>query len=116
MWFFFFKQQTADEMLISAWSADVCSSDLPARDGSCRFGAESDRGSGAEACAIRQARTGRAQSLLSGRRRAQLRRQWPAARKSDLERKSVAVRVDLGGGRIITKKRLICQMIERYQQ
>src|SRR3546814_9433954 len=28
-WFFFFKQKTADEMRISDWSSDVCSSDLP---------------------------------------------------------------------------------------
>src|SRR3546814_9508274 len=28
MWFFFFKQKTAYEMLISDWSSDVCSSDL----------------------------------------------------------------------------------------
>src|SRR3546814_1826102 len=29
--FFFFKQKTADEMRISDWSSDVCSSDLIAR-------------------------------------------------------------------------------------
>src|SRR3546814_18272687 len=29
--FFFFKQKTADEMRISDWSSDVCSSDLMAR-------------------------------------------------------------------------------------
>src|SRR3546814_9966121 len=29
--FFFFKQKTAYEMLISDWSSDVCSSNLPAR-------------------------------------------------------------------------------------
>src|SRR3546814_16393055 len=28
MWFFFFKQKTAYEMLSSDWSSDVCSSDL----------------------------------------------------------------------------------------
>src|SRR3546814_6490225 len=28
MCFFFFKQKTADEMRISDWSSDVCSSDL----------------------------------------------------------------------------------------
>src|SRR3546814_4185664 len=28
LWFFFFKQKTADEMRISDWSSDVCSSDL----------------------------------------------------------------------------------------
>src|SRR3546814_1589633 len=30
--FFFFKQKTADEMRISDWSSDVCSSDLPHED------------------------------------------------------------------------------------
>src|SRR3546814_9457223 len=30
---FFFKQKTAYEMRISDWSSDVCSSDLPERDG-----------------------------------------------------------------------------------
>src|SRR3546814_2703104 len=29
--FFFFKQKTADEMRISDWSSDVCSSDLSAQ-------------------------------------------------------------------------------------
>src|SRR3546814_6374456 len=29
--FFFFKQKTADEMRISDWSSDVCSSDLSTR-------------------------------------------------------------------------------------
>src|SRR3546814_4499647 len=31
--FFFFKQKTAYEMRISDWSSDVCSSDLPDRNG-----------------------------------------------------------------------------------
>src|SRR3546814_6686006 len=33
LFFFFFKQKTAYEMRISDWSSDVCSSDLPGRDG-----------------------------------------------------------------------------------
>src|SRR3546814_5424046 len=33
MYFFFFKQKTAYEMRISDWSSDVCSSDLPQRQG-----------------------------------------------------------------------------------
>src|SRR3546814_2278201 len=33
----FFKQKTAYEMRISGWSADVCSSDLAARDGFSLF-------------------------------------------------------------------------------
>src|SRR3546814_15676006 len=32
-YFFFFKQKTAYEMRISDWSSDVCSSDLPLRQG-----------------------------------------------------------------------------------
>src|SRR3546814_8302411 len=32
--FFFVKQKTADEMRISDWSSDVCSSDLPGPAGS----------------------------------------------------------------------------------
>src|SRR3546814_3752197 len=31
VYFFFFKQKTADEMRISDWSSDVCSSDLEGR-------------------------------------------------------------------------------------
>src|SRR3546814_7990858 len=33
VFFFFFKQKTAYEMRISDWSSDVCSSDLPSREG-----------------------------------------------------------------------------------
>src|SRR3546814_8630776 len=33
-WFFFFKQKTADEMRISDWSSDVCSSDLSSEESS----------------------------------------------------------------------------------
>src|SRR6058998_4139803 len=31
VYFFFFKQKTAYEMVMSDWSSDVCSSDLPRR-------------------------------------------------------------------------------------
>src|SRR3546814_1645025 len=38
MSFFFFKQKSADEMRISDWSSDVCSSDLSGRTGcNCRL-------------------------------------------------------------------------------
>src|SRR6187397_3670765 len=33
VFFFFFKQKTAYEMVYSDWSSDVCSSDLPAHGG-----------------------------------------------------------------------------------
>src|SRR3546814_19490597 len=36
MYVFFFKQKTAYEMRISDWSSDVCSSDLPGKEGFCR--------------------------------------------------------------------------------
>src|SRR3546814_21155280 len=81
--FFFFKQKTAYEMRISDWSSDVCSSDLPTR---------RDQPS-------RPAR-GRAGRPAPTPRRA-------ADRKSVVEGKSVSVRVDLGGRRIIKKKKII---------
>src|SRR3546814_7461506 len=42
--FFFFKQKTADEMRISDWSSDVCSSDLRRRDGGQQVHAGGIRG------------------------------------------------------------------------
>src|SRR3546814_17096182 len=70
-----FKQKTADEMRISDWSSDVCSSVLPARR-RC-MGA---RGRYPASCA----------EVLD--------------RKSVVWGKSVSVRVDLGGRRINNKK------------
>src|SRR3546814_8622758 len=82
--FFFFKQKTAYEMRISDWSSDVCSSDL-----------------------IRTAHRAipprRAQHLLR-QGRARHRRRAHQDRKSVVKGKSVSVRVDLGGRRIIKKK------------
>src|SRR3546814_2845459 len=40
MYFFFFKQKTAYDMLISDWSSDVCSSDLEAAADQRAFGSE----------------------------------------------------------------------------
>src|SRR3546814_12303117 len=117
---FFFKQKTAYEMRISDWSSDVCSSDLragafllpalfdlgqrrllwqqqyPAATGLC-LPARHDRG-------------------LHGRQwhakpeqpvrgiRAECGAHWPLDRKSVVTGKSVSVRVDRGGRRIIKKK------------
>src|SRR3546814_2315609 len=88
--FFFFKQKTAYEMRISDWSSDVCSSDLrsaPARR-RCRR------------CTGRRRRPGRWRC-----------RRWPVERRKRRFRseerrvgKECAVRVDLGGRRIIKKK------------
>src|SRR3546814_2371637 len=76
--FFFFKQKTAYEMRISDWSSDVCSSDLVPLPG--------DRSS-----LVWVLRPEEAQRLL----RSEERRVG----------KSVSVRVDLGGRRIIKKKK-----------
>src|SRR3546814_17156623 len=126
--FFFFKQKTAYEMRISDWSSDVCSSDLrgrhavPASRPRLRCGdgcapwpravptprqlprpasrrrprwwrdSRSRRGRGGRLCPQRNDRA-------RGRRRPD--------RKSVEWGKSGAVRVDLGGGRIIKKKKKI---------
>src|SRR3546814_4589273 len=42
--FFFFKQKTANEMRMSDWSSDVCSSDLQAKKLDCQpLGVEGER-------------------------------------------------------------------------
>src|SRR3546814_14896749 len=81
--FFFFKRKTAYEMRISDWSSDVCSSDLHAEPMSLDD-------------ALRLAET-RAPEL-------QAREAGLEDRKSVVEGKSVSVRVDLGGRRIIKKQ------------
>src|SRR3546814_18545952 len=113
--FFFFKQKTAYEMRISDWSSDVCSSDLD------------DHVAAVEQCQglalARQAHADRAmqQVPVEGVHRLaefehyvlgdvdQQRHRADAAaapdRKSVGEGKSVAVRVDLGGRRIIKKNK-----------
>src|SRR3546814_19003005 len=102
VFFFFFKQKTAYEMRISDWSSDVCSSDLR--------GAARDRAAGADAarpagrCARRlgRAASGRAARFAArgGDRRGH------ADRKRVVSGKSVSGRGDLGGSRIIKKKKL----------
>src|SRR3546814_2692625 len=112
--FFFFKQKTAYEMRISDWSSDVCSSDLPYNDGlgpvfeiiggkwkalilwelhdtPVRFGALKRRIAGiSEKMLIQQLREMEADG----------------DRKSAGEGKSMTVREDLGGRRIIKKKNM----------
>src|SRR3546814_14449457 len=115
----FFKQKTAYEMRISDWSSDVCSSDLEVQ-----RRREDDRDQHVDAedqqvwRALRQQRKTEQQHknsgtkhLQSGRRRADRvfglgdRTDLPLRdRKSGGEGKSVSVRVDLGGRRIIKKK------------
>src|SRR3546814_15183916 len=94
--FFFFKQKTAYEMRISDWSSDVCSSDLHGT-------------GGAEGIARLGTTVRRRRARLPARRL--LRRPGHdrghaadgADRKSVVSGKSVSVRVDLGGRRIIKK-------------
>src|SRR3546814_1433372 len=98
--FFFFKQKTAYEMRISDWSSDVCSSDLAARISRSQPSF--------------QARTSASMRDVRSRRRgapptAPMTARWNprsrSDRKSVVEGKSVSVRVDLGGRRIIKKKK-----------
>src|SRR3546814_16729551 len=110
--FFFFKQETAYEMRIRDWSSDVCSSDLLCS--ASQFGAGL-RSRCVDQRAIRI-------TMNSENRRAVYRGLHPTTfrstppcsvsvtrasrgdRKSVVSGKSVSVRVDLGGRRIITKK------------
>src|SRR3546814_11187472 len=103
--FFFFKQKTAYELRISDWSSDVCSSDLLRA---------------VEAVvAWRSTRSAR-RSTASGTPTRRAASAMPASaagspsnsasvaardRKSVVEGESVSVRVDLGGRRIIKKKK-----------
>src|SRR3546814_16010445 len=116
MFIFFFKQKTAYEMRISDWSSDVCSSDLrrtplrllkalPQQRKLCgRKPALRDGGPGTD-----RPRATRRQGIARAGQRTHLQRRDPAPagrvdRKSVVEGKSVSVRVDLGGCRIIKKK------------
>src|SRR3546814_8701728 len=84
--FFFFKQKTAYEMRISDWSSDVCSSDLAAH--------------GREAVDVG------AFVAMGGIAAESQQRGADVVSRSEERRvgKSVSVRVDLGGRRIIKKK------------
>src|SRR3546814_19598371 len=88
LYFFFFKQKTAYEMRISDWSSDVCSSDLAA-------GPQPLLAVAAAVAAAGQEATGLRPNLDFG---------LATDRKSVVEGKSVSVRVDLGGRRIIKQK------------
>src|SRR3546814_12475935 len=121
MYFFFFTQKTAYEMRISDWSSDVCSSDLvrarhrqalcPRLDGQgddrlCR--ARSDR----QRQIVARRRLHRRPRHLEKMERQQRRLDHVPApggegldRKSVVTGKSVSGRVNLGGLRIIKKKK-----------
>src|SRR3546814_4140318 len=90
--FFFFKQKTAYEMRISDWSSDVCSSDLSS-------GGSLPNAASPPSASRLISRSTRASARLSGLDASNAR-----DRKSVVEGKSVSVRVDFGGRRIIKKK------------
>src|SRR3546814_16072850 len=106
--FFFFKQQTAYELRISDWSSDVCSSDLrldfldgEARDRAGELGRE-------DGAFVLVGILGKGNAVGETERRldgiSQPGLDAVADRKSVVKGKSVSVRVDLGGRRIIKKK------------
>src|SRR3546814_4836883 len=90
--FFFFKQKTSYEIRISDWSSVVCSSDLPVHPAALQQSdhqlhqSVSKPGDGFPAHSAHSATDG-------------------VDRKSVVSGKSVSVRVDLGGRRIIKKHR-----------
>src|SRR3546814_8027761 len=91
-----FRQKTAYDMRISDWSSDVCSSDL-ADDAVALLG---------EKARVPARRPAVAEAALRAAMDDERDRQFGCgiARKSVVQGKSVSVSVDLGGGRIITKK------------
>src|SRR3546814_4785801 len=111
--FFFFKQKTAYEMRISDWSSDVCSSDLPLNctvhvtDGTCEvwMGTQVQtraQRTAAEAAGLPVERVTLHNYMLGGAFGRRL--DTDLDRKSVVQGKSVSVRVDLGGCRLIKKK------------
>src|SRR3546814_16340056 len=100
---FCFNQKTAYEMRISDWSSDVCSSDLRHRrdqlsEAAARCDATGDR--------IVTLRPLSSYHPPPGRRapRRPVRRSLLGDRKRVVSGKSLSVRVDLGGRRILKKK------------
>src|SRR3546814_19887750 len=119
---FWFKQKTAYEMRISDWSSDVCSSDLwssstalpsPRRASSAIRAATPPPccwawrrcSNGAPRWSIRRPSSPTASPACRGpAARIKSARCFPRGRKSVGKGKSVYVRVDLGGRRLIKKK------------
>src|SRR3546814_14348551 len=109
--FFVFKQKTAYEMRISDWSSDVCSSDLmPHASGQphCRCACRGSDGRGGTSAGGADTTCGRAGAtdtgIVLGRIDLVRRAKYRGVRKSVVSGKSVSVRVDLGGRRIMKKK------------
>src|SRR3546814_5158318 len=105
----FFKQRTAYEMRISDWSSDMCSSDLRLGEAAQRSARRHrpDEDAGIERHRLHADAI--AEERASGERRRRIDRDHADGvtrdRKSVGEGKSVSVRVDLGGRRIINKRR-----------
>src|SRR3546814_13040609 len=108
--FFFFKQKTSYEMRISDWSSDVCSSDLYGRvlvervEG---FATEAEWRKGYDEINEFEAQlTGSRTNLVKLFIHVTPAEQDKRDRKSVVKGKSVSVRVDLGGRRLIKTKRI----------
>src|SRR3546814_3148936 len=109
--FFFFKQKTAYEMRISDWSSDVCSSDLSEviywRAGisdsrsADRSGVTEGDPRMTDVHTIARSYIDLWNERTPSRRREILNQNWTRDRTSVVEGKSVSVRVDRGGRRII---------------
>src|SRR3546814_20594635 len=100
--FCFFKQKTAYEMRISDWSSDVCSSDL---DEHVALRATLQRPEKFHHLGIAAHPVHRlAVHVTPGAKQEAGRLDHVKDRKSVVEGKSVSVRVDIGGRRIIKKK------------
>src|SRR3546814_13323256 len=98
-------------MRISDWSSDVCSSDLvkaaAAADRSlaqARPAGEEEKDDQHREKELDRRRRGRRDEIVDDRCRRGSRHRLFGGRKSGVEGKSVSVRVDLGGRRIIKKK------------
>src|SRR3546814_18909116 len=96
--FFFFKQKTAYDMRISDWSSDVCSSDLPRPE----VALADPFGGGDQAADWPGHLIGEGHADPHGHQPQQQRHQ---DRKRVVSGKSVSVRLNHGGRRIIKKKK-----------
>src|SRR3546814_14243076 len=117
LYVFFFKQKTAYEMRISDWSSDVCSSDLssPARTGRPGRTPPAPLGSPTGSARWHGGRIGcRCRPPPAPRPAQALRQRRRRDRKSVVSGKSVSVRVDLGGRRVIKHKNSNNQYIHTH--
>src|SRR3546814_1350144 len=105
--FFFFKQKTAYEMRISDWSSDVCSSDLPVGISRALYNDIRGRGVRQGGSTITQQYVKNAYLTSERSITRKVKEAVLAVKLRSEERrvgKECAVRVDLGGRRIIKKK------------